>query len=413
VTARRRLSRFIAAASCVILTLSGCAFQGLNSLRLPGTVGRGSGAHTYHIEFANVGTLESNSPVMVNDVIVGSVGRITVQGSHAEVEVSVRPGTVIAANTVASIGQTSLLGSMHVELNPPPGEPPSGRMTPGAVIPLRKSSSYPSTEQTLSALSAVVNAGGLRQLGDIIHNFNLAVSGREPQIRTLITRLNTFVGALNDQRDNIIATMQELSRFAGTLADQHEVLTRALRTIPPALEVILRERPRITEALQTLGTFSATAVHVIDNAQADLVTNLNNLKPTLCALADVGTDIDTALAYAPVFPLGQNLIDRGLRGDYINMFATFDITAARNKRGLAAGTHWFQGDAELVPAPGDPGYASFYTRNPLGVGTTPIPPWLASLPDSSPPLHQTGTVPWGVPTPVLTLPPPSTPSGCS
>ena len=129
-------------------------------------------------------------------------------------------------------------------------------------------------------------------------------------------------------------------------------------------------------------------------------------------MADVGADIDTALAYAPVFPLGQNLIDRGVRGDYINMFATFDITLARNKRGLAAGTRWFQGNDELVPAPGDPGYESFYTRNPLGVGTTPTPPSLASLPGSSPPLHQTGTVPWGVLAPVLTLPPASTPSGC-
>jgi phospholipid/cholesterol/gamma-HCH transport system substrate-binding protein len=411
-TARRQLSRLIGVALCAVLTVSGCAFQGLNSLPLPGTVGRGSGAQTYHVEFANVGTLESNSPVMVNDVIVGSVGKITVEGQHADVEVSVRPNTVVAANAVASIGQTSLLGSMHVALDPPLGEPPHGRMRPGAEIPLRKSSSYPSTEQTLSALSAVVNAGGLGQLGDIIHNFNAAVSGREPQIRALISRLNTFVGALNDQRDNIIATMQELSRFAGTLADQHVVLTRALQTIPPALEVVLRERPRISEALQSLGAFSATAAHVIDNVQADLVTNLNNLKPTICALADVGDDIDTALAYAPVFPLGQNLIDRGVRGDYINMFATFDITAARNKRGLAAGTHFFQGNDELVPAPGDPGYQSFYTRNPLGVGVTPTPPWLASLPASSPPLHQTGTVPWGVQAPILTLPPASTPSGC-
>jgi phospholipid/cholesterol/gamma-HCH transport system substrate-binding protein len=411
-TPKRELSRLISMASCTVLTVSGCAFQGLNSLPLPGTVGRSSGAHAYHIEFTNVGTLESNSPVMVNDVIVGSVGTITVRGSHADVEVSVRPDSVIAANAVASIGQTSLLGSMHVALDPPWGEPPQGRMTPGAVIPLPKSSSYPSTEQTLSALSAVVNAGALGQLGDIIHNFSAAVSGREPQIRSLLNRLNTFVGTLNSQRDNIITAMQELNRFAGTLADADPVLTRALRTIPPALEVILQERPRISEALQKLGNFSTTAAQLVDNAQADLVTNLKNLKPTFCALADVGSDIDTALAYAPVFPLGQNLIDRGLRGDYINLFATFDLTKARLKRGLAAGTRWFQGDDELVPAPGDPGYEAFYTRNPLGVGITPTPPWLASLPDSTPPLHQTGTVPWGVPAPVLTLPPPSTPSRC-
>jgi phospholipid/cholesterol/gamma-HCH transport system substrate-binding protein len=407
-----RLCRMFGMAMCAVLA-SGCTFQGLNSLPLPGAVGRGAGAHTYHVQVANVGTLEPNSPVMINDVVVGSIKAITVQGWHADVEVSVRPATVIPANAVANVGQTSLLGSMHLALNPPLGEAPRGRLEPGTTISLSKSSTYPSTEQTLSALSAVVNAGGLGQLGDIIHNFNIAVGGREPQLRDLISRLDTFVSTLNAQRDNIVATIDELSRFAGTLADQQETLTRALRTIPPALQVILNERPRITEALTKLGMFSDVAARLVNNAQTDLVTNLTNLRPTVCALADVGDDIDTALAYAPVFPLGQNLIDRGVRGDYVNLFATFDLTKARMQRGLAAGTPWFKGDAELVPAPGDPGYDDFYTRNPLGVGTTPTPPWLASLPESAPPLHQRGVAPLGVAPPILSLPNPTTPSGCA
>lgn len=408
----RRLHQLIGIALSVVLTVGGCAFQGLNSLPLPGVVGRGSGAHPYHIKIANVGALESNSPVMVDDVVVGSIGAITVEGWHADVEVSVRPDAVIPANAVAAVGQTSLLGSMHLELNPPPGAPAQGRLTPGATIPLNRSSTYPSTEQTLSALSAILNAGGLGQIGDIIHNFNAAVGGRQAQVRDLIKQLDTFVGALNNQRDNIIATIEELNRFAGTLANQQDTLTRALHAIPPALAVISTERPTITEALDKLGAFSAIAVRLINGAQADLVTNLKNLKPAFCALADVGDDIDSALAYAPVYPLGQNLIDRGVRGDFVNMFATFDITKARLKRGLGGGTPWFQGDDELVPAPGDPGYDEFYTRNPLGVGITPTPPWLASLPEPSPPLQQTGVAPLGVAPPILSLPNPSTPSRC-
>jgi len=302
---------------------------------------------------------------------------------------------------------------MHLALDPPLGEPPSGRLAPGSTIALNRSSTYPSTEQTLSALSVVVNAGGLGQLGDIIHNFNTAVSGRVPQLRNLINRLDNFVSTLNAQRDNIIATIDELDRFSSTLASQDPVITRALRKIPPALTVIVNERPRITEALQKLAAFSDIAARVINTGQADLVTNLNNLRPAIRALADVGPDIDTSLAYAPVFPLGQNIIDRGVRGDYINLFATIDLTTARLKRGVAAGTPWFQGNAELVPAPGDPGYDDFYTRNPLGVGVTPTPPWLAALPESSPPLHETGVAPLGTPAPILSLPKPSTPSKCA
>ena len=39
-------------ASCLALALTGCAFQGLNSLPLPGAVGRGPDAVTYHVEVA-------------------------------------------------------------------------------------------------------------------------------------------------------------------------------------------------------------------------------------------------------------------------------------------------------------------------------------------------------------------------
>ena len=127
---------------------------------------------TYHVQIANVSTLESNSPVLMNDVVVGSVGKMDVQDWHANVEISVKPDVVIPANAVASVGQTSLLGSMHLALNPPLGQQPEGKLAPGATIGLNDSSTYPTTEQTLSSLSVVVNAGGLGQIGDVVHTFN-------------------------------------------------------------------------------------------------------------------------------------------------------------------------------------------------------------------------------------------------
>ena len=119
---RRVVRRLLVVASCVLLTVTGCAFSGLNSLPLPGAVGRGPGAQIFHVEIPNVSTMESNSPVMIDDVVVGSVGKMTMRDWHADVEVAVRPDVVVPANVVASVGQTSLLGSMHLELNTPLGD---------------------------------------------------------------------------------------------------------------------------------------------------------------------------------------------------------------------------------------------------------------------------------------------------
>jgi virulence factor Mce-like protein len=374
-----RFRRLAVAALAVVLSASGCGFGGLNSLPLPGAVGRGSDATKYRVEIANVNTLEPNSPVLLNDVVVGSVNSMTVRDWHADVEISVKPGVAIPANAVATVGQTSLLGSMHMALNPPVGQAARGRLQPGATLGLNKSSTYPSTEQTLSALSVVINGGGVGQLGDIVTELNGAFNGRETQIRDLLTRLNDFVGVLATQRDSINATVDSLNRLAGTFAGQRDVLTKALNRIPPALDVLVAERPKLTAALDRLGNLSTLATGLVNDTQADLVRNLRNLEPTLRSLADVGPNLDKALAYFTAFPYGQSTIDRAIRGDYLNQYIIFDFTVPRLKKTLFLGTRWGQEGAKLVPAPGDPWYAT-YTYDPLNAPFSPPPTAVADIP---------------------------------
>lgn len=370
----------------VAVSLSGCAFQGVNSLPLPGAVGRGPDAVSYHVQVPNVATLESNSPVMIDDVIVGSVGKMTVQNWHADVEISVKPDVVVPANAVATVGQTSLLGSMHLALDPPLGESPQGRMQPGATLPLNSASTYPTTEQTLSSLSTVANGGGLGQIGDIIHNMNTAFSGRETEVRELLTRLDDFVGVLAEQRENIIASMVQLRRVAGTFAGQRDVIDRALKEIPPAIDVLIQERPQFTTALEKLGQFSDTATGLVNDAGDDLVKNLENLGPILGALADVGPDLNLALLWASAFPYGPTFADRITRGDYINLYAIFDLTYPRLKKTLLLGTRWGDENAKLIPAPGDPYYLN-YSYNPMAIGVAPPPAEaIPAPPEGAPPL---------------------------
>ena len=407
---RVAIRRMLGIGCCVMLTVTGCSFSGLNSLPLPGAVGRGPGADIYHVEMANVVTMESNSPVMIDDVVVGSVGPMKVKDWHADVEVSVKRDVVIPANVVASIGQTSLLGSMHLELNPPLGQPGVGRLRPGATIPLSRSSAYPSTEQTLSSLSLVVNGGGLGQIGDIIHNFSAALAGRGGAVRDLINRFDTFVGILDQQRDNIIASITALDQLAGTFAAQHDVITEALRKLPPALNVLIKERPRLTAALDHLRTFSNTATGVINDTQADLVRNLKNLEPTIKGLADVGPNLDLALAALTVFPFTQNFVDRAIRGDYFNLHVDLDLTIPKLKSGLFLGTHWGQLDEQLIPAPGDPFYLQ-YTLDPLHAGAAPppgpqAPPPAAPPPGPPPPGPAQPNLQFSAPLPGPAAPPP-------
>lgn len=143
--------------------------------------------------------------------------------------------------------------------------------------------------------------------------------------------------------------------------------------------MLVAERPKLTTALDKLGTFSSVAAGLVNDTKADLVRNLANLEPTLRALADVGPKLDSALAYFAAFPYGQEAIDRGIRGDYLNQFIIFDFTIPRLKKTLLLGTSWGQEGAKLVPAPGDPWYAT-YTYDPIHAPFSPPPAGVAEPP---------------------------------
>lgn len=324
--------------------------------------------------------MEPNSPVLISDVTVGSVDKLAVDNWHATVQVSVESDAVVPENAVATVGQTSLLGSMHLALNPPPGEQPRGRLAPNATLPLNKSSTFPSTERTLSSLSTLVNGGGLGQISDIIGESSAALSGRAGQVRSLLTRLDEIAGVLADQRQDVVVTLQELNNLSSTLAQNSGTIDAAIRRIPAALDVLVRQRPQITTALERLRTFSDAATGVIDDTQDDLIRNLRNLEPTLRAVADLGPDLDSVLAYLTTFPFTQNVIDRGMKGDFMNLFVTLDLTYPRIRRTLALGTRFGEPHARLVPAPGDPWFEN-YTYDPLGSTiVSPEPPEAGAQP---------------------------------
>ena len=71
----RATSRTMTIGSGMVL-LAGCQFGGLNSLNMPGTAGHGPGAYSITVELPDVATLPQNSPVMVDDVTVGSVSGV-------------------------------------------------------------------------------------------------------------------------------------------------------------------------------------------------------------------------------------------------------------------------------------------------------------------------------------------------
>jgi phospholipid/cholesterol/gamma-HCH transport system substrate-binding protein len=335
-----------AAAIVLILAgsgLAGCGWQGANSLPLPGTQGGGPGSYVVQAQLPDVNNIERNSRVRVGDVTVGNVVKIERQGWHAVVTMTINGDVDLPENATATIGQTSLLGSLHIELAPPKNVPPEGKLHQGSVIPLSSGSAYPSTEKTLAAVSVLLNGGGIGQIQEITQTLSTAFAGRENDLRSLIGQLDIFVGHVNDQTADIIAATDSLNNLTGQVAAQKPVVDRALKTFPDALSVLKDQRAHLADALDQLGKFSALAADSVNQTKENLVKELNDIGPVLKSLADSGPALTRSLDFFATYPFPKPTLKNWLRGDYANLTAVIDLTLSRLDSSFLTGTR-FEGN---------------------------------------------------------------------
>jgi phospholipid/cholesterol/gamma-HCH transport system substrate-binding protein len=132
------------------------------SLPLPGGPDVGDDPMTIKVEFADVLDLVPQSTVKVNDVSVGKVTAIDLEGYQALVTLQVRRDVDLPGNAVAELRQTSLLGEKFVQLSAPDEGAIDAPLSDGSTIPIERAGRNPEVEEVLGALSPCSTAAAWR-----------------------------------------------------------------------------------------------------------------------------------------------------------------------------------------------------------------------------------------------------------
>jgi phospholipid/cholesterol/gamma-HCH transport system substrate-binding protein len=330
-----RVPRRFAALLAGLLLLTGCDFRGAYSLTLPGGADVGNRPYTIQAQFADVLDLVQQSGVKVADVPVGRVTKISLGPKWTAVVTMVINGNVkLPANAVASIQQSSLLGEKFVRLAPPPSEQPEGRLGNGALIPISRTGRSVEVEELLGALSLVLNGGGLANLQTINHELGVALQGRESGVRDTLTQLQTFIGGLDSQKEQINRALDSVNALAGTLAAHTDTLKTALDDIGPGLDVLNQQRQLLVQMLQSLARLGNVGTRIINESGANTVADLQLLQPIISQLAAAGSDLTGSLQLLLTYPFTDKSLDAmyyrpdsntGGYGVWTNMTATLNL----------------------------------------------------------------------------------------
>lgn len=298
------------------LVLTACSFD-VYELPLPGGTSTGDDPITVTVQFNDVLDLVPQSTVKVNDVSVGKVTAVDLEGQVAEVTLELRRDVELPDNAIAEIRMTSLLGEKFISLAPPEEGASDNPLESGDEIPIERTGRNPEVEEVLGALSFLLSGGGVGQLGTITQELNNVMSGRTDRLRHLLGSLESVIGTLDSQRAEIISALESMNGLTSTLNAEKETIGEALDVMGPAVDVLARQHDELIEMLGALDRLGKVGTRVIGASKDDLVATLANLEPVLAKLYEAGDKLAPGLDMMVSFPFPKEAADV-VKGDYAN-----------------------------------------------------------------------------------------------
>ena len=319
------------------LVLVSCDWRGIANLPLP--VGRGTGSKhlTIYVQMPDTLALNTNSRVRAADVWVGTVRDIRLKNWIATLTLDVDPSVKLPANATAKIGQTSLLGTQHVELAAPPNPSPQP-LKSGDTIPLMNSSAYPTVERTLASVAVILNGGGIPNLDVIQTEILNILDGHVDQVREFLKRLDTFTAELNRQRDDLTRAIDSTNQLLTIVANRNDTLDRVLTDIPPLIQHFADTRDLFADAIESLGRFSDVANRALSDTRPNLHQSLQSLQRPLSQLDRASPYVVGALKLGLTAPFNIDYVSKVIRGDYVNVSGALDLTLSAMDNTLLSGT---------------------------------------------------------------------------
>jgi phospholipid/cholesterol/gamma-HCH transport system substrate-binding protein len=319
------------------VVLASCGWHGVANVPMPGGPGTGRNHMTIYVQMPDTLALNANSLVTVADVYVGTVRGIELKNWVATLTLDLQPDLKLPANTLAKISQTRLLGTQQVELDMPPNPSPQ-LLRSGDTIPLKNASAFPTTERVLASISTVMRGGGIPNLETIQTEVNNALDGRADQIRDFLGRLDTFTAELNKQTDDIIHAIDASNRLLSIVAARNSTLDQVLTDMPPLIKHFSETRDVFANASEAMGRFSDVTHQLMSDARSDFETNVRLMQQGLKQLGRASPYILGALKFMMTSPFSVDNIAKVVRGDYMNISATIDLTLSSVDNAILTGT---------------------------------------------------------------------------
>jgi phospholipid/cholesterol/gamma-HCH transport system substrate-binding protein len=317
---RRAPARFrrVAALATLAAVASSCGF----SLQAFPKLGSHLGP-SYHLyaTFTNVLNLPANAQVRDGSAVIGEVGSISAHDFKADLTLDIRKDVHLPVGTTAQVRFDSPLGDEYV-LVTEPHRSGGAVLERDAHIPVADTSTAPSVEDTLTALGAVLNGGGIDQLQTIVVELNNTFSGNQTQIRDVLGQLATTLKSLSDHTGDITSAIAAVGSLARQLNAGRTVITDGIDAIAPSVTVLSKENGDLRDLLTQLTRLSTVTNRIVTTSGQDSIADAHALLPVVNQLVGVEEQVGPDLADIARF---EAMTPKIAPGNYLQVAITLNV----------------------------------------------------------------------------------------
>lgn len=287
----------------VAFIVLGLALAALLAIRVLPTV-FGSTYSIYAI-FPGAGGVAPNQEVTYRGVQVGRVGQMTLTRDAVKIQMKIESKYRIPKEgTRARVLFKSAVGEQFIDLLPERDDRPF--FEKNDVIPITMTSIPAQIEDLLRELNAVLRSVDPKDLGQLVHELGVGLSGHGKDLSDTIRGLDVLAKIGAEHRTEVGGLIDNAADIQDSFNSSSEDFVRAITSLKTVLETIATRKTDLERTVIAMNGFDTQILALLDHRKQELNQILHDLGITVRNTHKQLDDVDKLLRYLGAFLADAN-----------------------------------------------------------------------------------------------------------
>ena len=271
----------------------------------------------YNAEFTDVNGLAAGDFVRVAGVEVGKIKKISInRDAHAIVEFAISPTVMLTQGTKAAIRWADPIGTRYLSLLEGAGS--AQRLAPGGTIPVDRTEPPLDLDTLLGGFRPLFRALDPAQVNQLSGQLISAFQGQGATITSFLSQAAAVTSTLADRDELIGQVITNLNTVLGSLSGQSDQLAKAVDSLSQLIKGLAARKVDISNAVAYTNASAASIADLLNQARPPFKNTVAQTdRVASIAVADHAY-LDNLLNTLP--DSYKTLARLGLKGDYFTFY---------------------------------------------------------------------------------------------